>query len=93
MDDIVLAFRAPFARFARTGFSAMVDIVLIAHGFGADEALFKIRVDRACRLRGLGTAKDGPGPCFFRTNGEEGDQVQQLITRTDDAGEARLRQA
>jgi hypothetical protein len=67
-DDIILAFRAPFARFARPGFAAMVDIVLIAHGFGADEALFKIRMDRARCLRSLGPANDGPGPCFLWAN-------------------------
>ena len=50
-DDIVLTFKTELARLTRSGLAAIRDIVVIGDGFGADEALFEIRMDDAGRLR------------------------------------------
>src|SRR5262249_15976110 len=80
LGQIVLAFGAELAGVARRGLAAERHIVLIGHRFGADEAAFEIAVDRARRLRRPGALLDGPGARLLRADGEEGDQVEQLVT-------------
>jgi ABC-type multidrug transport system ATPase subunit len=52
LDLIGLAFHAELARLFCAGFAVAGDVIVIGDGFGADEALFEIAVDHACRLRG-----------------------------------------
>ena len=59
-DHIVLAFEPELARLTRPGLAAIGDIVVIGNGFGADKALFEIRVDDAGRLRAPGSLFDRP---------------------------------
>ena len=53
LDDVVLAFEAELARFARARLALPGDIVVIGDGLGADEALLEVGVDDAGRLRRL----------------------------------------
>ena len=92
-DDVFLAFQPQLAAVAGAGFAAERDIVGIGDGLGADEALLEIGMDHASRGRPLGAAMDGPGARFLRTDGEIGDEVEQLVARADQAVEARLFQA
>src|ERR1700677_1198046 len=91
-DYVVLALEAELAGLTRAGLAAIGDIVLIGNGFGADKALFEIRVDDAGRLRGPGTLLDRPRARFLWPCGEVGDEVQKLVARANDAAETRLTQ-
>src|SRR5580692_12490035 len=91
-DHIVLAFKPELARLARAGLAAIGDIVVIGNGFGADKALFEIRVDDAGRLRRPGPLLDRPRARFLRPRGEVGDKVQKLVARANNAAETRLTQ-
>ena len=51
LDDVLLAFRAHLAGFSGTGFTIEAHIIFEGDGFGADEALFKVRMDDPSRLR------------------------------------------
>ncbi len=68
----------------------MGDIILIRNHLGADEAALEIGMDRAGRLGGLGAAPHRPGARLLGAGGEEGDEVEQVIARADEAVEARL---
>ena len=50
-DDVVLAFEAELARFARARLALVGDIVIVGDRLGADEAFFEVGVDDAGRLR------------------------------------------
>ena len=56
-DHVVLAFEPQLAGIARAGLAAAGDIVVIADGFGADEAALEIGMDDAGRLRRLGALR------------------------------------
>ena len=58
------------------------------HHFRSDEAAFKIRVDDARRLGGLGPGRDGPGPRFLDSCGEVGAQAQKVVHGADEVGNA-----
>ena len=58
----------------------------------ADEALLEIGVDHARRLRRPGPSFDRPGARFLRADGEESDEMQEVVASPDDAVEARLGQ-
>ena len=45
-DHVVLAFQPHLAGFLGAGLAAVGDVVVIADGLGADEALLEIGVDR-----------------------------------------------
>src|SRR3546814_2334919 len=55
LDAVLLAFQAQAAGVAGAGFAAVLDEVVVADGFGADEALFEVGVDHAGGL-GCGRA-------------------------------------
>src|SRR5579863_1387352 len=82
-DDIVLAFQPQFAGVAGAGLAAKRDIIGIADGFGADEALLEIGMNDAGGGRRPGAAVDGPGPRFLRADGEIGDEVEQPVAGAD----------
>ena len=85
-DHIVFAFEPELACPPRAGLAAIGDIIVIAYGFGADKALFKIRVNDA------GAACARPVPCSIvstpapplRPRGEESDKVQELVASAND---------
>src|SRR5690606_17485298 len=64
--------------------------VIVADDFGANEAAFEVCVNDCGGLGGCGANTDGPGAYFFYTGGEVGLQVEQLVTGTDHAVQARL---
>src|SRR3989338_10913671 len=61
LDDVFLAFQAPFAGFLGAGFALVLDEVVVGDHFGADEALFEVGVDHGRRLGGGGADAHGPG--------------------------------
>ena len=56
MHDIILAFEPHLAGVARAGLAVAGDIVVIADGLGADEAVLEIGVNDAGGLRRFGAA-------------------------------------
>ncbi len=50
-DDVILAFQAEFSGVARARFTLARHIIGIGDGFGADETLLEIRMNRPRRLR------------------------------------------
>src|SRR4051812_3796231 len=53
-DHVLFAFEPHLAGVAGAGLATGRDVVVVADGLGADEALLEIGVDHAGRLRGLG---------------------------------------
>src|ERR1700722_4074230 len=92
-DDIVFAFEAKFTGLTRARFAAAGDITAIGDCRGADEPLLEIAVNDAGRLRRLGALLNRPGARLFRSDREEGDEMQQLVACPDYAVEARLVEA
>src|SRR5436305_4810288 len=90
-DDIVAAFEAEFAGLARAGFSPESDVIVVGDGLGADEALFEIGVDHARCLRRARALLDRPGTGLFRSGGEIGDEMQEIVAGADDAIQSRFR--
>src|ERR1700761_6424143 len=90
LNDIFGTFEAHLARVLRALLAAIGDEVVIGDGLGADEALLEIGVDHARGLRRLGAVPHRPGMRFFRSDGEEGDEIEQAIAGMDDARETRL---
>src|SRR5947207_3118071 len=93
LHNVVLAFKPELAGIAGTSFAIEADIVVIGDGFGPDEALLEICVNDPGRLRRPGPLGDGPGAGFLGTDGEIGHEMEQLITGTYYAVEARLGEA
>src|SRR5262245_64358019 len=58
-NDIIFALEPHFAGLARTGLTAVHDVVVVGDRFRPDEAPFEIGVDHASSLRCLGTLGDG----------------------------------
>lgn len=61
--------------------------VLEVHHLGHDEALLKVRVNSARRLRSLGALLYGPSLHLVLAGSEEVDQLQSPIPSDDDLGE------
>ena len=59
--DVVLALKPQLAGVARACLAAAGDIVVIADGFGADEAALEVLMDDAGGLRRFGASRDRPG--------------------------------
>ena len=87
-DDIFLAFLTQLAGFFRSVFTAQANEIVIGNRLGPDKPALHIRVDFTRRIRRLGALMDGPGARFLGADGEEGDQVEQVIARADHPGEA-----
>src|SRR5690606_36882458 len=83
LDDVVLAFQTPLARFLGTGFAVVLDEVVVADDLGADEALLEVGMDHARRLGGGSTDLDCPGTYFLDPGSEVGLQVEQFVTGAD----------
>ena len=58
---------------------------IIGYNLSSDKSSLKITVDLAGRLRRRGTAGNCPCAGFIRAGGEEGDVVEELVTRIDHA--------
>ena len=93
LHDVVLAFQPELARIARARFAVAGNIIVIGNGFGADETMLEIGVDHASALRRFRSPRHRPGACFFRADREESDETQKIVTRADQAIEARLLQS
>src|SRR5690606_26595469 len=93
LDDVVLAFQSQTAGFLGALLALEVDEVVIADGFGADEATFEIGMDDARRLRCGGTGAQLPGADFLHACGEVGLQAEQLVAGADHPVQARLVEA
>jgi len=61
LDDVILAFQAPFAGFARAGFAVAGDEVVVSDDLGADEAALEVGVDDTGALRRRGPDAHRPG--------------------------------
>ena len=61
LNDVLLALLAQLAGLATTLLATECHIVLVAGGFGLDEAALEVGVDDARSLRGLCTDGDSPG--------------------------------
>src|SRR5262245_35151224 len=72
LHHVILAFLAQTARGGGASLTLVLDEVVVAHGFGADEATLEIGVDHACSLRGGEAALDGPRAHFLHACGEVG---------------------
>ena len=81
LHDIFLAFLAQLARVARAGLAVERDIIVVGDGFGADEAALEIGVDFARGARRLAALLDRPGARFLGPDGEEGDEVEEVVAR------------
>src|SRR4051812_18665818 len=92
-DDVLFAFETHFTGFLGTDLAAGADVVLVAYGLGADEALLEIRVNDARRLRRLGALRDGPGSRFLRTDGEIGHKMQKRVTGANETVQPGLLEA
>lgn len=90
LDDVVLAFQAPFAGFLGASFALVGDEVVVGDHFGADKAFLEVGVDHGGSLRGGGADADGPGTYFLHASGEVGLQVEQRVAGADHAVQARL---
>ena len=90
LHDVVFAFQPKSAFGAGVGFGAGFEQLVPADGFGADEVLFEIRVDRAGSFHGAGVDGDRPGAAFVFADGEERDQAEQAVGVTDEPDQAAL---
>src|SRR5690606_35753039 len=90
LDDVFLAFQAPFTGFLGTGFAVVLDEVIVGHHFGADEALLEVGVDDRGGLGSGGADLDGPGADFLDPGGKIRLQVEQFVTGADHPVQARL---
>src|SRR6185437_6933081 len=89
-NDVVLAFEAEFPRFARAGLAVVRAIVIIPDGFRANEPVFELGMDNAGALRRACPRGHCPGAGFFRSNGEKGDEAEQVVTGADKPVQSRL---
>ena len=92
MHNVSLAFHAELARFFHGSFRAILQEVLGAHHFGADEATLQVAVDGSGSDGGGVAHMDGPGSCLVRTGGEEGMQIQGVVGCAHQLVHARLSQ-
>src|SRR5262249_43102844 len=92
-DNVILPLEPEFARLARAGFAIAGNVIVIRDGLRTDEALLKIGVNDARRLRRTGAARDRPGARLLGAGCEIGDKVEERITGADQAVETGLRQA
>src|SRR6202162_6650520 len=90
LDGVIGALKTHLAGVLGARLAAAGDKVLIGDRLGADEALLEIRMDAPGSLRRLGTARHCPSSRLLRACGEEGNQVQQLISGADHPIEAGL---
>ena len=93
LHNIVLAFLAQLAGVAGSGFAVQGDIVVIGDGLGTDETALEVAMNLACGLRGLAALLDGPGAGFLGADGEEGDEVEEVVAGADDPGETGAKEA
>src|SRR5205807_1280431 len=89
-DDIVPTLEAHAAGVARARLATEMYVIVIGDGLGPNEALLEIGVNDAGRCRRASAFFDGPGARFFRSGGEEGDQAEQRVARTNQPVEPRL---
>src|SRR3546814_3583398 len=89
-DDVVRAPGAQLAGLLGAGLAAAADEVVVGDGLGADEAALEVGVDDAGGLRRPAVALHGPGARLLRADGEEGDEVEELIAGTEDRKSTRL---
>jgi len=92
-DDIILALKAHFSSILTGTFTSQCNEVAVRNRLGTDKAFFKIGMNDAGGLGGARAFGHGPGAGFLRPDSEIGNQLQELVARTDEALEARLRQA
>ena len=90
LHDVVFAFEAEDAFGAGVGFGAGFEQLVPADGFGADEVLLKIGMDRPGGLNGARVYRDGPGAAFVFTDREKGNQAEKGIGGTDETSQAAL---
>ena len=93
-DNIFLALQAHFAGFlGRRSRHRSETKVVVSDGLGADKALLEVGVDLSRRPCGaVAPSQDSPGARFLRARGEEGNQVEQVVSGTDQPVEAGLLQ-
>ena len=90
LHDVVLTFQSERAFGARVGFRTRFEKLIPADGFGADEMLFQIGVNRAGRFLREGVGGNLPGAAFILAGGEKRNQPEQLIRGADQAYESTL---
>ena len=88
LDDVIFSLDSQFARVFNSQFRFMLNQVFQVIDFGANETSFEICMDCSRRLRGLRVFSDCPGPVFFASRGEEGDEFEQSIPSGDQAVES-----
>ena len=93
LHNVVLAFLPEFPRFFCALLALAGDEIIIRHGFGANEAAFKIRMNHSGGLRCGAMAAHGPRAHFLDTRRKVRDEVQQGVTGADDPVQARFGEA
>lgn len=83
--NIPFSLSAHLARFFGPLFAGIFHVILVGYRFCANKAAFEIAVDYASRAWGKSAGRNCPGAGFFRTNGEVGFQVQQIVAGADQA--------
>jgi hypothetical protein len=91
LDGVFLAFLAQLAGILGAVSPPSADVVVIGDGFGADEAALHVGMDFAGGFGALAPLMDRPGARFLGADGEEGDQVQQVVARARSRGRGRFR--
>ena len=79
LDDVLLALDAHLAGGADSGFSLIIDEVVVLDDLGTDEALLEIGVDDAGGAGGLVSLMDSPGAALVGAGGEEGLETEQMV--------------
>src|ERR1700676_3530764 len=72
--DVFLAFEPQSPRLARTGFAAVVDVILERDDLGTNETALEIGVNHTSGLRRGAADAHRPGPPLFRPRREIGQQ-------------------
>src|SRR5690606_4101960 len=80
LDDVVLAFQTPLARFLGNGFAVVLDAVVVTDDLCTHDALLEVGMDHARRLGGGGADLDRPGTYFLDPGSEIVLQVEQFVT-------------
>src|SRR3954454_22571883 len=93
LEDVIAALEPHAPLLLRPLLAAEAHEVVVGDNLGADEAALEIGVDDACGLRPGGALVHGPGAGLLGTDGEEGEQPQQLVPFPDHPVQARLLEA
>src|SRR5919106_3628131 len=92
LDDVVLALDAELSFLPRLRFAAHGDEVVVVDDLGADEPPLEVGVDACRRARRTVSPPDGPGAYLVLADGEERDQIQQVVRGPNEPRPRRLGQ-